>query len=225
MVILWGWETDSREGGSGSWGLGVHPLPSCPAALCCTQLRSLCDPAGTGLPLLRRPQWEAASLWPAGKWGRSFSHKTPFPLSGADPFLGPSTMSQARRRATSVRLFAGLRQEAPFLLSEGHPWAEGHLWVEGRLTAGTGLSCTALCPWSAACRALVRCVWSRQAPLSSVPFRPQPQVCSQERWAPRSSASRLSWEGLKEWLASSRTGRRVSLDHPFLYSSWHRTQS
>lgn len=49
-------------------------------------------------------------------------------------------MSQARRRATSVRLFAGLGQEASLLLSEGHPWAEGHLWVEGRLTAGTGLS-------------------------------------------------------------------------------------
>lgn len=133
-------------------------------------------------------------------------------------------MSQARRRATSVRLFAGLGQQTPFLLSEGHPWAEGHLWVEGQLTAGTGLSHMALCPWSAACRAPGRRVWSRQAPLSSVSFRPQPLVCSQERWPPRSSVSRLSWEGQQEWLESSRTGKRVSLDHPFLYSSWHRTE-
>ena len=177
------------------------------------------------MTLQGRPQWEAASLWPAGKWGRSFAHKTPFPLSGADPFLRPSTMSQARRRATSVRLFAGLGQEAPLLLSEGHPWAEGHLWVEGRLAAGTGLRRMALRPWSAACRTAGRRVWSRQAPLSSGPFHPQPLVCSQERWPPRSSASRLSWEGLQEQLESSRTGRRVSLDHPFLYSSWHRTQS
>ena len=86
-------DSESRGGKSGCRGLRPCQLPRSPAAPCCAQLGPHLTPTPSpeqvsSLLASLSGRLQAASLWPAGKWGGK-----PVPLPGADLFLRVPTIS------------------------------------------------------------------------------------------------------------------------------------